>query len=148
MRKNGRAVGGAGALVLALAATCLVACGPPEDECSEVGKEWCAKNTPHACVEEWVQDPDDSESEVSYRKVVGGFRCGVYGATCYEASETSAYCAFLDKSCPSATQSICVGTVLADCTEHAYPSPVEDCADDGMVCSTEGPGLGGECVDP
>jgi hypothetical protein len=138
----------AAAAFFALAACGLAACGPPEDECSIAGKEWCVKNTPHRCTEASYQDWDDPESESTYLKVEGGIRCEVYGATCHEASSTSAYCAFLDKSCPSSTPSICVGDVIAECAEHAYPTPVQNCADDGMVCSTDGPGLGAECVNP
>jgi hypothetical protein len=146
--RSGRIDRRAAAAFFALASCGLAACGPPEDECSTDGKEWCVKNTPHRCVGESYQDWDDPESESSYLKVEGGIRCEVYGATCYEASETSAYCAFLDKSCASSTPSICVYDVIAECTEHAYPTPVQDCADDGMVCSTDGPGLGAECVNP
>jgi hypothetical protein len=134
--------------LLAIASARLAACGAPEDQCSTEGAQWCVKNTPHRCVEASTQDPEDAESEVFYLEVVGGIRCEMYDATCYEASGTSAYCAFLDESCGSATPSICVGDVIADCTEHAYPTPAEDCADADLVCSTNGPGLGAECVHP
>jgi hypothetical protein len=135
------------AVVAAVSLACLAAC-EREDECSNEGEEWCAKNTPHRCYEATYPDPHDAESEATYLAVGGGIRCDHYGATCVEESNTSAYCVFTDVTCTSGVPSMCVGTVIAECGLYIHPLPDEDCADQGLVCSTDGPGLGAECVSP
>jgi hypothetical protein len=129
----------------AISLACIAACDP-KDSCSVDGAEWCDDNTPHACVENVSTGLDWEEH--THLSNWADTPCDEYGATCYEAGDTSAYCAYLDLPCPSGTPSLCVGNVVAECTEQFIPMPVEDCADTEMVCSTDGPGLGAECVSP
>ena len=136
---------------LVFCAVALTICSPwlwacdREDECSVEGIEWCHDNRPFECVADAETGLDWEEH--GYLSAAPGMVCDKYGATCIEESRTSAYCAFTDESCSYAVSSLCVGTILADCTEHSLPMPVEDCADEGQICtSTTTTGLGAECA--
>ncbi len=126
-----------------------------EDQCENEGYGWCDNNTPHTCDRVYYNTGGDGfytghsdHDTESYLSVEGGIRCDVYDAVCYESLGGTAYCAYLGDSCASGVSAKCVGNILTDCLEHAYPSPVEDCENRGMICSTDGPGMSAECVWP
>jgi len=136
------------AAALALAAI-LSAC-TPKDECSPDGKQWCANNTPHECVDEEVSGANDfwtGEPE-TYLVDQEGIRCERYGATCYEESEMDAYCAFFDMTCPAGASSICIDELVIDCWTHDYPMVFWDCARSDQICITDSDGLNARCDEP
>lgn len=114
------------------------------EECVASGEDtWCEGNSVYYC-EHLEHVYFGSNTEV--RRAVN---CDNLDAKCFEATDTLAYCALTDETCPPNASSMCVGEYLCRCYEYIEDEPprvlLDSLCDEDRHCMTKTGGLEGFC---